>query len=82
MKVTIYQENNPTFRVDKEKKLYDKTEYHKVYEYESVAVEDNPEDFLETVFSLFNGVKPEGYNGHSLSVGDICGVREYYLYLC
>ena len=81
MKVTIYQENDPMFRVDDNKKVYDKEKYHKVYEYKAMAVEESPEDFLETVFCQFNGEKPEGYNGHSLSVGDIVEL-DNSVYIC
>lgn len=82
MKITIYQENNPMFRVDENKKVYEKAHYHKVYEYESVMVEESVEDCLETIFMLFNReTKPDGYNGHSMSVGDIVEI-ENVAYIC
>lgn len=81
-KISIYQENNPMFRVDDTKKIYNKSDYHKVYEYDMVAVEESVEDFLETVFMCFNkDVKPEGYTGHSMSVGDIVEI-DGVAYIC
>lgn len=82
MKITIYQENDPMFRVDDEKKIYDKNSYHKVYEYKTVVVEESVEDLLENIFSVFNrGNYPEEYKGHSLSVGDIVEL-ENVAYIC
>lgn len=82
MKITIYQAINPTFRVDSEKKLYKIGDYKIVYSYNTIAVEDSIEDLLENIFLQFNsGRKPEGYNGHSLSVSDIVEV-DNNLYIC
>ena len=47
-------------------------------------VRDIPSDdncgFLEGLYSEFQGVKPNGYKGHSLSVSDIIQVDETYYY--
>lgn len=37
-------------------------------------------DILEKLFSEFQGAKPKGYNGHSLSVSDIIKLNDEYWY--
>lgn len=86
MRFKIYQENNPTFRVDDNKKIYEKSQYHKVYENTVTNYFGNPgiEDrvALEILFEDFNrATKPESYKGHSLSVGDIVEIGKN-LYIC
>ena len=44
--------------------------YTKVYEGQ-VEEEESVEDTLDTLFVKFQGRKPEGYTGHSLSVSDV-----------
>lgn len=44
---------------------FDIKKYEVVYEY------DDYEDDLDVIFAKFQGKKPEGYKGHSLSVSDI-----------
>ena len=78
--VKIYQENDPTFRVDDKVKLYDADKYHLVYKarlnvgmLDGVAEHNgSDESILNALFELFNcGNYPEDYKGHSMSVGDI-----------
>lgn len=76
MKFTIYQENDPMFRVDSDKKDYDLSQYHKVYENTVINYFGNPgiehKVALEILFEDFNrDYKPQSYTGHSMSVGDI-----------
>ncbi len=84
MKIIIYQENNPTFRVDDSKKVYDKKKYHKVWEedvLESLYFGKDKET-LELLFERFNiQDKPEDYTGHSMSVGDIVEI-DNNVYVC
>lgn len=77
MKIIIYQENNPMFRVDSNKKVYDKSDYHKVYEMDWNRYElPNDNNILETLFATFNQPPyPPSYKGHSMSVGDIVEIR-------
>lgn len=76
MKVIIYQENDPMFRVDKDKKVYDKSTYHMVYEREEDRNGREDKKILEDLFWEFNiGGYPKEYQGHSLSVGDIIEFR-------
>lgn len=76
MKIIIYQENNPTFRVDDNKKIYNKSDYHKVYEREEQINTRSNIQILEDLYLEFNrGNYPEDYKGHSLSVGDIVEFR-------
>lgn len=44
--------------------------YEKVYEGD-VETEEDAISTLESLFVKFQGSKPEGYNGHSLSVSDV-----------
>ena len=37
-------------------------------------------DILEKLFSEFQGAKPKGYDGHSLSVSDIIKLNDEYWY--
>ena len=83
MKITIYQEINPTFRVDSNKKLYKIGDYKIVWEGEVVMLEESVEDFLEVIFGLFNnGNYPKNYEGHSLSVGDIVELENGDIWIC
>lgn len=84
MKITVYQENDPIFRVNDSKKVYDKKEYHKVWE------DDVPDSLyfgkdketLELLFERFNTQdKPSNYTGHSMSVGDIVEI-DNNVYIC
>lgn len=83
MKITIYQENNPMFRVDDEQKVYEKAHYHKVYEMDWNRYElPKDENILETLWSVFNNPPyPESYKGHSMSVGDIVELDDR-VYIC
>lgn len=73
MKIKIYQANEPTFRVDEDVKVYDKSLYKQVWE--TVLPKDNKwtnnNELLEYIFMICNGPHPADYKGHSLSVGDI-----------
>lgn len=71
MNYTIYQPKRPTFIV-KDDEEYKRKNYHHTYsEFINEPVKDDYEA-LEKLFCLFNmGKKPIGYDGHSLSVGDI-----------
>lgn len=72
MFITIYQANELTFRVDENKKIYNINEYHKVYEREEETNGRSDRQILEDLFLEFNrDERPEDYQGHSLSVGDI-----------
>lgn len=83
----IYQANEPTFRVEKDKKEYDKNLYKMVWEYSSNASEkpacvEKPDGMmLEVIFDIFNNNRPENFKGHSLSVGDIVELEDR-LYIC
>ena len=80
MKISIYQPNNPAFRIDPDKRLYDKNTYHEVYtmqltkEQEKQSYED-VDVLLEEIFRIFNINKPEDFKGHSLSVEDIVEIK-------
>ncbi len=50
--------------------LIDSDLYDKVYEGE-VEEFETAEDCLNHLYSKFQGLKPEGYTGHSLSVSDV-----------
>lgn len=95
MKVSIYQPKEPTFRVNEEIKHYFKPEFNKVYEIElddALLEEKGYKGVCEYMFALTNaGAHPEGYTGHSLSVGDIVeisttpdehGCSGLYSYIC
>lgn len=72
MFVTIYQQNKPTFMVDNSVVAYDKAEYHKVWERDFPMRKGFDEkQFCEYLFEMCNIRHPEGYTGHSMSVGDI-----------
>ena len=76
MRIKIYQENDPTFRVDDDKKIYDKSKYHEVYSRDEDRNCRPNIEILEDLFMEFNrGNYPEDYKGHSLSVGDIVEFR-------
>lgn len=79
MFITIYQEVNPTFRVDSNKKLYKIGDYKEVYEMEWNRYElPNDKDILEALFATFNQPPyPPSYRGHSMSVGDIVEIRDH-----
>ena len=95
MKVTIYQPKEPTFRVNEETKHYFKPDFNNVYEIElddELYKDKKYTDICEEMFALTNcGPHPEGYKGHSLSVGDIVeiattpdehGCGGLYSYIC
>ena len=69
------------FRVNPDKRVYDKADYHKVYvmdltdEQEKQSLED-VDVLLEEIFKIFNIKRPEDFKGHSLSVGDIVEFRD------
>lgn len=77
MKIIIYQENDPMFRVDDSKKNYDKNSYHKVWEMDWNRYElPSDKNILEALFTTFNQPPyPPSYKGRSLSVGDIVEFR-------
>lgn len=55
------------------------TNYKKVYEFEE-TYEGNINALLEGIYVRFQGLKPSGYSGHSLSVSDIVvvdGIKYY-----
>ena len=55
------------------------TNYKKVYELEE-ACEGNVNALLEGIYMRFQGLKPSGYSGHSLSMSDIVvvdGIKYY-----
>ena len=56
------------------------TNYKKVYEFEE-DYEGDMNSLLEGLFIRFQGIKPSGYSGHSLSVSDIVVVdgNKYYV---
>ena len=70
MKAIIYQAKNPTFHVDKDVETYFEKDYNKVW---TTEVEPNEKDthILEGLFMYLQDFKPIGFNGWSLSVGDI-----------
>ena len=80
MKITIYQASNPTFRVKKDA-TYKIGDYKIVYETESDFGEAKDNEILEHFFEVCNLTHPEGYTGHSLSVGDIVELDDR-LYIC
>lgn len=47
------------------------TDYEKVWEGEIEVEGDKPAHELEEIFRIFQGVKPEGYTGTSVSVSDV-----------
>lgn len=56
--------------------------YKNVYECEL----DYPEgmsfiDMLNDIYAMFQGTKPEGYNGHSLSVSDLISIDGHSIYV-
>ena len=55
--------------------------YNKVYEGECYPKDDNYDATLEGLYIKFQGVKPDGYTGHSLSISDvvILGEKAYYV---
>jgi len=54
--------------------------YQKVYEGE-IEESENIYETLEQIFTKFNiGKKPEGYQGHSLSVSDIIAIDGKFYY--
>ena len=71
MNYTIYQPKRPTFRVEKGEELKRKNYNYTYSEFYTEPAKDDYE-VLEQLFCIFNmGKKPIGYEGHSLSVGDI-----------
>lgn len=81
MKAIIYQKNKPTFRIDSDKKVYDKKEYNKVYvldlsEEQEKQFRENVNVLLEEIFEIFNIRRPEDFKGHSLSVEDVVEFRD------
>lgn len=54
--------------------------YDVVYSETLDVKETNTEAFLEDLYVKFQGSKPEGYCGHSLSVSDIISVNNEYYY--
>ena len=55
------------------------TNYKLVYEFEE-SHQGSTDSLLESIFMRFQGTKPSGYKGHSLSVSDIVevdGVKYY-----
>lgn len=74
---TIYQEKDPTFRVDESKENYDMSKYDKVYTAKSDFPEnfDTDEKILEYLFIRF---QDHGYPFRSMSVGDIVELDGYF----
>lgn len=86
MLIKVYQPENPTFRVDKTKNIYNKGEYHMVYSTNARDYCGNPgiehKVLLEMLFTDFNrDIKPASYKGHSMSVGDIVEL-DSFAYIC
>lgn len=54
--------------------------YDVVYTETSDVKEMDAEDFLEDLYVKFQGAKPNGYCGHSLSVSDIISIDNEYYY--
>ena len=87
MRISIYQPNNPMFRINPDQKLYDKNNYHKVYEMTLTKEQEQQshEDvdvLLDEIFEIFNINKPEDFKGHSLSVEDIVEFDDGYVSIC
>ena len=82
-RIKIYQQNVPTFRVDKVEDIYligkENDEYHEVWSEEHNGCwMDSSLEVLEKLYCKFNdGVYPEGFKGHSLSVGDIVTIETF-----
>ena len=81
MKAIIYQKNEPTFRIDPDKRLYDKNEYKKVYvlelnERQERQFREDVDALLEEMFEIFNIRRPRDFEGHSLSVEDVVEFRD------
>lgn len=57
--------------------------YETVYEYEQEMPTEQNEiiEQLDVIYSKFQGMKPEGYKGHSLSVSDIIKVDDTCFYV-
>lgn len=82
MKITIYQAINPTFLFKvKEGATYKIGDYRIVYETEANFDEAEDKEILEHFFEVCNLTRPDGYTGHSLSVGDIIELDDR-LYIC
>ncbi len=58
-----------------------KSVYIKVYESEIESDDENEMNVMEGLFIKFQGSKPEGYTGHSLSVSDVIVLdgKAYYV---
>lgn len=84
MEYQIYQEKNPIFRVDDNKKLYNKADYKLVWEDEiNLPSSNDTLTLANELYTKFNiGEKPEGYKGHSLSVGDIIEFENGDKWIC
>ena len=80
MKVRIYQPIKPSFVVKKDA-TYKIGDYYIAYETESDFGEAKDIEILEHFFEVCNLTHPEGYIGHSLSVGDIIELDDK-LYIC
>ena len=77
MFIIVYQQDEPTFMVEESVTLYDKSEYHKVWERDFPMRRGlDEEQFCEYLFEMCNARHPEGYTGHSMSVGDIIEFRD------
>lgn len=83
MKATIYQPNNPVFRVDKEVLKYDREDFKVVFdkEYDRRPVDGTDKQICDWFFEMTNMAKLDGFSGHSLSVGDIVEI-DNRSYIC
>lgn len=73
-KITIYQPEYASFRVEDSIDTYYRDDFKQAYQYEG-------NDKLEEIFEKFNINRPEDFQGHSLSVGDIVSIDDK-LYIC
>lgn len=83
MEITIYQANEPTFRVDEQKQLYKIGEYNIVFnkQFDS-RPRQSDKAILEWIFEMDNIQKSFTQDrGHTLSVGDIIELDKK-LYIC
>lgn len=49
--------------------------------YHGTIENGKPEEQLEKIYSRFQGIKPEGYRGHSISVSDVIFIKGNF-YFC
>ena len=86
-RIKVYQPLNPTFMVDESVEHYDPADFKKVwvreYPMADLKNEADIEALREAVFEWSNrGNKPEGWSGHSMSVGDIIDINHTKFICC